>query len=252
MKISMTRRSVAFLVATAALAALAGCATSGNFRAEAFGANKTYAVVSLVSDDKVQCGQPTGNPCNMGVVGLVNTLATANAAYREDAAPTLELVAPALLQSLKGVPGLKLASDVRTLSAYKATKADDEPPGFMGSRLMVAKGYKYFPDSRLGKIASELNVDGVIVLRMNFTAIRSGFPVMGFGGGHVAETIVHVTAVDRQGKVVWSDRARGSSDASAGSVAGGVDFPKLRPLFVESTNKAMKRLAENAGKSGGT
>lgn len=242
---TQTVKRAIILAAAAATMLLAGCAAmGGKFQSDAFGANKTYAVVSVLSDNKVECGQPTGAVCNGGVLGLVNTLATANGAYSEDATATLEMVSPVVLQAFKTAPTLKVVPDVRTLAAYKGSKGDAQPPSILGHHVLVARGYKYFPEDQLARLANELKVDGVIVLTMHFTAMRSGLPVLGFGGGHVADTQVVITAVDNRGQVVWSDRARGSSEAGAGSVAGGVDFTKLRPFFMESTTNAMKRLID--------
>jgi len=45
--------------------------------------------------------------------------------------------------------------------------------------------------------------------------------------------------------IVWFDYAGAESEDSAGTFAGTVDFPKVRPLFAESTGKAVKRLMDN-------
>jgi len=57
--------------------------------------------------------------------------------------------------------------------------------------------------------------------------------------------MVTVRAIDKDGKNVWVDYAMGQSDGSVSTGIGAVDFPKLRPLFVESTDKAVRKLMEN-------
>ena len=74
---------------------------------------------------------------------------------------------------------------------------------------------------------------------------RSGVTVAGVGGGHKAQTTVFVRAIDKDGKNVWFDYAMGQSDQGASTGIGAVDFPKLRPLFTEATDKAVRKLMEN-------
>jgi hypothetical protein len=85
----------------------------------------------------------------------------------------------------------------------------------------------------------------VITVTLAYNAARSGVTVAGVGGGHKAQTTVFVRAIDKDGKNVWFDYAMGQSDQGASTGIGAVDFPKLRPLFTEATDKAVRKLMEN-------
>ena len=237
-------RSGLALIGGFLLAGLAGCGSIGTIhQPEAFGTTKTYAVVTVMASEKVGCQGLGGNPCNGGVVGLVNTLAKSNA-YSEDAAEVLESTYPVALKALRSSANLKIV-DVKAQRAYRDAPADEQPGGMMRPRHAVAKGYKYFSDEKLAKLAGDLKVDGVITVTLSYTAAFSGVQVAGLGGGYKASTTVMVRAVDKGGKTVWFDYATAQSDGSAGTVAGTVDFPKLRPFFSDSAGKAAKKLMDN-------
>jgi hypothetical protein len=224
---------------------LAGCGSVGSIhQADAFGARKTYAVVTVMATEKVGCSDLGGNPCGGGLFGLLN-LAARTDAYSTDAGEVLESTYPVALKALRGSPELRIAADVRRHRLYRAAAEDPQPSGMMRQQHTVAKGYKYFSDENLAKLARELKVDGVITVTLSYTAARSGLQVGGVGGGHKAQTTVMVRAVDREGKNVWFDYAMGQSDGSVSTGIGAVDFPKLRPLFGEATEKAVEKLMDS-------
>jgi hypothetical protein len=227
------------------LALAAGCGSVGGIhQADAFGKNKTYAVVTVMANEKVGCTDLGGNPCGGGVFGLVS-VATKSNAYSEAAGEVLESTYPTALKALRTSPNLKIAPDVKGQRTYRAAKEDEQPSGMMRQHHTVAKGYKYFSDENLAKMARDLKVDGVITVTLSYSAARSGVQVAGAGGGHKAQTTVMVSAVDKDGKRVWFDYAMGQSDGSVSTGIGAVDFPKLRPLFVDATDKAVKKLIDN-------
>jgi len=232
------------LIGVFLLAGLGGCGSVGTiYQPDAFGATKTYAVVTVMANEKVGCKGSGGNPCNGGVFGLVNTLAKSNA-YSEDAAEVLESTYPAALKALRASANLKII-DVKAQRAYREAVADEQPGGMMSAQHTVAKGYKYFSDEKLARLARDLKVDGVISVTLSYSAALSGVQVAGLGGGYKASTTVMVRAMDKSGKTVWFDYAAGQSDDGAGTFAGAVDFPKLRPFFSESTGKAAKKLMDD-------
>jgi hypothetical protein len=227
-----------------AAAVLAGCGSIGTvYQPGAFGSDKTYAVVTVMATEKVGCTDFGGNPCNGGVFGLVN-MAARKDAYSIAAGDILENTYPTVLKGLRA-PNLKVAADVKGNKVYRAAAEDAQPTGALRQQHTVAKGYKHFSDENLGKMARELKVDGVIVLTLSYTAAKSGVTVAGVGGGHKAQTMVMARAVDKEGKNVWFDYAQGQSDTGVSTGIGAVDFPKLRPLFVDSSDKAIKKLMEN-------
>jgi len=233
------------LIGVFLLALLAGCGTTGGVhQADAFGTTKTYAVVIVMANEKVGCSDLGGNPCNGGIIGLVNTV-TNSSAYSEDATEVLESTYPSVLQGLRTSPNLRIVAEVKNKKVYRAAPADEQPSGMLRARYTVAKGYKYFSDDKRARLATDLKVDGVITVMLSYTAARSGLQVVGLGGGHKAVTSVMVSAVDTHGKNVWFDYASGQSDDSAGTVSGTVDFPKLRPMFGDATKKAVRKIMDN-------
>lgn len=229
----------------AAAAALTGCGSIGSIHhPDAFGAKKTYAVVSVVASEKVGCSQAGGEMCNGGVFGLFNMAAKTDA-YSTASDEILERTYSTALKGLRA-PNLKIAPDVRAHRAYRATAEDEQSKGAFSQQHSVAKGYKYLADEKkLVQLARELKVDGVITVTLSYNAARSGLTVAGVGGGHKAQTTVFVRAIDKDGKNVWWDYAMGQSDESVSTGIGAVDFPKLRPHFNEATDKAVRKLMEN-------
>jgi hypothetical protein len=233
------------LVVTLLSLVAAGCGSIGSIhQPDAFGSGKTYAVVTVMAVDKVGCSDAGVNPCNGGVFGLFNMAARTDA-YSTDAADVLESTYPTALKALRTSPKLRIAGDVKGNRVYRAATEDAQPTGMMRQNHTVAKGYKYFSDESLARLARDMKVDGVIVVTLSYTAARSGITVAGVGGSHKAHTSVMVRAVDKAGKSVWFDYATGHSDNGVSTGIGAVDFPKLRPLFVEATDKAAKKLMEN-------
>jgi hypothetical protein len=229
----------------AAAAVLTGCGSIGRIHhPDAFNAKKTYAVVSVMASEKVGCSEAGGNMCNGGVFGLFNMAAKTDA-YSTASGEILERTYPTALRALRA-PNLKIAPDVKAHKAYRAAAEDEQPKGAFSQPHAVAKGYKYLADDKkLVQLARDLKVDGVITVTLSYNAARSGVTVGGVGGGHKAQTMVTVRAIDKDGKNVWVDYAMGQSDESVSTGIGAVDFPKLRPLFVESTDKAVRKLMEN-------
>jgi hypothetical protein len=224
------------------LALAAGCGSVGGIhQADAFGTNKTYAVVTVMANEKVGCTDFGGNPCGGGVFGLVSVVTKSNA-YSEAAGDVLESTYPTALKALRTSPNLKIAPDVKGQRTYRAATEDAQPSGMLRQHHAVAKGYKYFSDENLARMARDLKVHGVITVTLSYSAARSGLQVAGVGGGHKAQTTV---IVDKDGKRVWFDYAMGQSDDSVSTGIGAVDFPKLRPLFVDATDKAVKKLMDN-------
>jgi hypothetical protein len=229
----------------AGVAALAGCGSVGSvYQPDAFGSRKTYAVVSVMANEKVGCSQAGGDMCNGGLFGLFN-MAARKDAYSTSADEILESTYPTALKALRS-PNLKITTgDIKVNRVYRAAAEDPQPKGTFAQQHAIARGYKYFSDESLVKLARDLKVDGVITLTLSYNAARGGVTVGGVGGGHTAQTTVFARAIDKEGKNVWWDYAMGQSDKSVSTGIGAVDFPKLRPLFTEATEKAVAKLMEN-------
>lgn len=232
-------------VVLGAVVTLAGCGSTGSiYQPDAFGTGKTYAVVTVMATEKVGCSDLGGNPCNGGVFGVVN-MAARKDAYSTASDEILESTYPSALRALRS-PKLKIAAgDIKANKVYRAAAEDPQPNGTFSQRHTIARGYKYFSDESLVKLAKELKVDGVITVTLSYNAARGGVTVGGAGGGHKAQTTVFARAIDKDGKNVWWDYAMGQSDQSVSTGIGAVDFPKLRPHFAESTDKAVRKLMEN-------
>ena len=203
-------------VVVAAAAALAGCGSiSSTHHPDAFSAKKTYAVASVMARDK------PGTAAN----------------------EIMERTYPSALRALRAT-NLKV-TEVKGHKSYRAMAEDAQPKGPLSQPHTVAKGYKYFSEEKLVKLARELKVDGLITMALSYDAVRGTASKKDAGAAHKAQTTVSVRAIDANGKTVWSDSATAESGQSVPDAAGAADFAKLRPLFAESTDKAVRKLMEN-------
>jgi hypothetical protein len=135
---------------------------------------------------------------------------------------------------------LTVKSEKRVLNskAYKNLKADEpvQKVLFMKVELNTAKGYKFISDpQKLSRLAKDLNVDGVIVVGMNFSVSSGIAGGLGIGVKRFkVVTAVSAMAYDSNGKLVWKDAIHKSSELADSQLAviadvRSVDFKKLKP-----------------------
>lgn len=232
------RNSVSIL---AAAIVVSGCSMI-RVQPEAFGPSKTYAIVSISAAPKAYAGSPTGQT----VSGLVKS-ASSESGYSNDATKLLTDSVPKVQKALQKNAHMRLLPPEKVLRSPAYAKAKGGEPTILWTRLLLADGYKYFPDeTELGALAKALHVDGVIVVNLAYEVANSGLNLFGLLslGTQRGVTTLTVTAVDREGAVVWRDSVRGRSDDSIGAIGESANFTKLNPLFLNATDNAVKSLIE--------
>lgn len=208
------------LIAIAALA-LSGCIiVPAKLDPLAFGSGKTYAIVTIASQEKVLPGSRSFTEMVTGKDS------------RTGAQVVLKATKPAILQVFAKSPHFKLMPERTVLShrAYKAVEAD--PASFFGVDFIVPKGYKFFKtDEKFAELAKGLGVDGVIFIGVTYDGYIKGGQALG-------QVSFQATAIDRNGTKVWKEAVFTKSDRSISHSGGDVDYAKFHPLLVDATGKA--------------
>jgi len=212
-----------------------------DFDAEAFGKDKSYAVVSIIADPQIR--QTQGE---RSLAGMFNAFKK-DAGYTQDSSTVLTKTVPVVFKELKRAETFSLLSEKRVLSSADYQQLESDTPRVLWVTQSVAPGYKYFSgNKKLAELARALNVDGVLVLSLQYGFAPSGTTVNGVVsiGSRYAMTTIGVRAVDREGNTVWKTTARGISqeleDQSA--VAESINFTKLEPHLVGTTRDATRNL----------
>lgn len=225
----------------AVVIAVSGCSML-RVQPEAFGPSKTYAIVSISAAPKAYSGSPTGHT----VSGLIKS-ASSESGYSSDASRLLKDSVPKVQKALQKNTHMRLLPPEKVLQNPAYAKAKGSEPTILWTRLLLADGYKYFPDeTELGALAKALRVDGVIIVNLAYEVANSGLNLFGLInlGTQRGITTLTVTAVDREGAVVWRDSVRAKSDDSIGAIGESANFSKLNPLFLNATDNAITSLVQ--------
>ena len=198
--------------------------------ADSFGKTKKCAIVTIMGTKKLNAQK--------GFLQLFMKVPEQNTQ------PILDKLRPEVIKAFRKSKHLKVKSEKRVLNskAYKNLEADEAVQKilFMDIELNTAKGYKFIRDpQKLSKLAKDLNVDGVIVVGMNFS-VSSGIAGGMFAGLGIGVkrfkviTAVSAMAYDSNGKLVWKDAIHKSSELADSQLAviadvRSVDFKKLKP-----------------------
>jgi hypothetical protein len=228
---------------------VSGCATvaitgSADVDKKAFGANKKFAVVSINSTKTFQGEQSIAQQftSNDNIAG-VNTQ------------PVLNKLSPKIINALRKSKYFTLLPE-NTLLASKAYKnlVEDEKAFkilFIPITMNVANNYKYLDfsdEKKFAKLAKDLNVDGVIGIRMNFTIASSGWDVAGFGKkSYSSKVSITAIAYNKEGAIIWKDST--TKEAEPGdtkaiilidpNMFSATNFEKFHPSAVEIGGKAV-------------
>lgn len=232
------------LSAFAVIAALlAGCAGSnsdspGPIVRAAFGADRTYAVVSIDAHRLVRGDAPDT------LTGLVGAIMSDDAAYLTSAAPVLRESLPMMVAAFGQANSFRLMPAAQLLNhpAYTAMAGDPKP-----DRRIVADGYKYFENAaRLGRLGTALGVDGVAVVSVDFRFKFDGvsYSRLAGAGNTVPEIIMEIVFHDRTGQIVWQDEITYVAPYGPPSPHGdSANFDLLRPHLVEAGALTAETLA---------
>lgn len=233
-----TDRLCIFAVTAMMLAGCAGSDSPGPIVRSAFGAERTYAVVSIDAHRLVRGSAPNT------LTGVVGVLTSDDAAYLTSAAPVLRQSVPMMIDALGRANSFRLmpAPQVLDHPAYIAMAGDPRP-----DRRIVADGYKYFENAaRLGRLATALDVDGVAVVSVDFRFKFDGvnYSRLVGAGATVPEIIMEIAFHDRRGNVVWQDDMTYVAPYGPPSPHGdSANFDLLKPYLVEAGALTAESLA---------
>ena len=214
----------------AIVAMLVGCAIiispGAKVDADSFGKTKKCAIVTIMGTQKLHAQK--------GLLQLFKKVPEQNTQ------PLLDKLRPEVVKAFRKSKHLKVKSEKKVLysQAYKNIEADEpvQKVLFMEIELNTAKGYKFITDpKKLSKLAKDLNVDGVIVVGMNFSVSSGIAGGLGIGVKRFkVVTAVSAMAYNRDGKLVWKDAIHKSSELADSQLAviadvRSVDFKKLKP-----------------------
>lgn len=201
----------------------------------AFGKNKRFAIVSITSVNKI-----TSNQGRAGIFGAVKAMSK-KYSFSSDARPVVKKAVPILFREMAKSRHFRLVSSRSLLKsrAYKNAKGA-KLKGFMGMKLITAPGYKYIKSkSALKKLAKELNVDAVMLVNVSYGVATSWIGPVGKNYGTATITI---SAVDKNGKQVWSHTVVEKNKKGRKVFGiGPSDFKALEPAFYEATRAAIKK-----------
>lgn len=227
------------LLATALLAVLlTGC--TGTLKKEAFNGTKTYAIVTIATNEDIQVNHGQAG----SLLGLVQA-ADKDVGYSEDSIDLFKKVKPKLIKAFSSNSHFKLMPERSVLRSKAYRNIKGEKAGFLWTDYHLAKDYKFFSEKEtFAKLASDLHVDGVIFIKVDFVVGFSGVNIAGLvsGGKHYAHTYLTIGVVDRNGETLWQDYVDGESEEGVATIGESANFKKLRPYFEESAGNAIKDL----------
>ncbi len=222
-------RLCAVVVLATILAGCGGTDRPGPIVRSAFGTERTYAVVSIDAHRLVRGDAPNT------LTGIVGALRSDDAAYLTSAKPVLQRSLPMMLDALGRANSYRLmpASQLLADPAYIAMAGDPKP-----DNRIVPDGYKYFESaSRLGRLATALDVDGVAVISVDFRFKFEGVTYQRIVGAGITvpEIVMEIAFYDRSGDEVWQDEITYVAPYGPPSPHGdSANFDQLKPYLVDA------------------
>ena len=222
---------------------LVGCAMiispGAKVDADSFGKTKKCAIVTIMGSKKLQAQK--------GFLQLFYKVP------EQDTQPVLDKLRPEVMKAFRKSRHLKVKSEKRVLKSksYKNLKPDEpvQKVLFMTVELNTAKGYKFITDpQKLSSLAKDLNVDGVIVVGMNFSVSSGVAAALGLGVKRFKVVSgVSAMAYDRNGNLVWKDAVHKSSELADSQLAviadvRSVNFKKLKPYALKAAKEGLHDL----------
>ncbi len=201
----------------------------------AFGKTKRFAIVSIISTNKISANQGQS-----GLIGGIKAMSK-KYSFTADAAPVLKKAVPIVYKKMARSGHFTLVSPNKVLrsKAYKSAKGS-KLKGFMGVKPIAAPGYKYFKsEKQLKKLAQNLNVDAVVMINLSYSVATA---YVGPVGKNYGSAMVAISAVDKNGKRIWS-HAVAEKDKKGRKIfgVGSADFKALEPGFYTATARAFDK-----------
>jgi hypothetical protein len=227
-----------FLLVLALALASSACSFGRSISPEAFRRGQAFAIVNVNSSERVMYTRRT---MRVSPTGQAET-----GSYSVDVGPAAGLfpsTRSAALRTLASSPRFRFLPSEAVLSSGAYAAAPAQTKFFGGAKFIPAPGYKLvFDKPAIGRIARATGATAGFVLNL-------AHYYTGVGGGRYAGSVtVMVTAIDRSGKIIWTDFASALSRNTIGSETDRIAPAALEGLMVESTElgvrEMLKRLDE--------
>lgn len=248
-KSSINKKPILLLI-TAVLVVCTGFTISpSKIKPEAFGKDKTFALITLAATSKITTDHQSG-----GLVGMFKG-ASKSHDFSKDSSRVFAETVPVLLEELRGSKSFNLLPQGTVFQnpAYLST-TPDKPKKWFGVKMVPAEGFKFFKDKKkIKKLVEEMNVDGVILLSVAYRVGFRGANISGISGvgKEKGVAMVAVYAVDKNGKVVWKHATEAVGKKGLMSTGGAANFDKLQSGFVDASRKAAQKLIKKLDKKVG-
>ena len=231
--------------------ALSGCTMAYTGEAEvekqSFTKQKSYALITIASNKEFS-----------GEQGFFQMFKDNDEIVGINTQPVIDELVPSIRAKLAQT-GYFTSVPMKTIvnhNAYKTLGEDERSikVAFIKKDLNVAKGYKYFSGKeKLAELAKELNVDGVICVKMFFSvnaaksafgaassSLLGGIPLTFGSKKYSSAATISVTAYDAEGDQIWEDTVIKEAEPGDSTMIvaldfsdlNGTDFTKMHPSAV--------------------
>ncbi len=226
-------RRIWYGLVLSSLLAAGGCAAlKPPFEKQAFGSEKVYAVVSIYADKDIEKEGDSET-----LVGMYKAL-SGKGAYFQSAEHALNASAPLISRELASSEHYRLVSQRRVLSHAAYRRVEPDVQAKLAEKRHLASGYKYLWDpQKLGSLARDLGVDGVITVHVQY-----GYKFWGTNFAKVTSKgktspIIGMTArfYDRNGQPVWKYSAKKYLAEGVPATGDAADMSRLQPLMVKAS-----------------
>lgn len=234
-----TRFSILLLIVASFLFANGFTFSKIKVKPDAFGKEKRFAIVSVVTMNKIRASSQKS-----GMIGLMKA-ATKKYAFSTDAAPVIKRAMPTIYKEMSKSKQFTLVSPRKVLASLPMKKVKGtKPKNILGNKYIMPAGYKYIKSkSKLKKLANDLKVDGVITMSVNYSVAQAHVGVAGIGvGKNYPTALIAIAVIDRKGRLIWRHMESAKSKKMKFSLGvGPADFKKMESYYVKLTATVIQK-----------
>ena len=220
--------------AMAALIATGGCAIGRRVSPEAFRRGMPLAIVTVSSSPQIVYTE------THVVVTGTGAADTRGSGFKAGEARTVfPATKAAVLRALSHTRQFQIVSEETVLSSAAYASAPVGPLNMGTKDNLAAKGYKLlFDKGQAARIARAVGASGAL-----FVSLEHNYTTQGVRGGRIAGDVnVMLTAVDRSGRIIWTDYTHQFSERTLDSSSLRVATAALEPLLAESAERGTRVL----------
>ncbi len=214
----------------------------------AFGKTKSYAIVTIAAFPYIlNVGNDAGT-----IAGILKSTSK-KYAYLKSSKTIFHDTYLSVLNAFAKSNNFRLIPPAEAIETeiYKNTEGDKPVLGV--SKLILAPGYKHYKDkNKLAKLAKKLNVDGVIVIYLNYAYRFSGVGISRIVSvrAHYAVAGIRVIAVNQKAQIVWKDEVTVNSDklGNRHTIGEPVDMKQLESVLPTTTTRATSAILKKLTK----